>query len=237
MAQVANPYNRRYRASSVKRVVIAHLVVIGLALLIPLVSGLFKPKPPETIAINLAVGAPPTEAPDPQPTPPEVTPQPPDPPPREPDPPPPPREPEPRPRNPVIKQNGRRVTIDRQRPKPNVPNVDDALRDLTEVRPDQLSTGPVTDESAEYAKIYQAMMAGWIRPVRDETGKVVAQLTIRLGAGGAIVGSQLSRPSGNAQMDASVRAVPARVGRIPGLSSEFIRKHPSITIDYVHDAL
>ena len=237
MAQVANPYNRRYRASSVKRVVIAHLVVVALALLIPLVSGLFKPKPPETIAINLAVGAPPAEVRDPQPAPREVTPQPPDPPPREPDPPPPPAEPEPRPRNPVEIQNGRRVKIDQDRPRQKFPDVSNAFSDLRDVKPEQLSAGPVSDDSAEFSKVRGAMMAGWIRPVREETGLVTAQLRIRLGAGGRIIGSELSRSSGHAQMDASVRAVPARVGRIPGLSADFIRKYPSITIDYEHDGL
>ena len=61
----------------------------------------------------------------------------------------------------------------------------------------------------------------YIRPV---------PLTIRFGPGGKIVKFELDGTSGDADVDRSIKAAAKRAGYISGLSAEFLKKYPEVTI-------
>lgn len=55
-------------------------------------------------------------------------------------------------------------------------------------------------------------------------------LTVRFGAGGKILGYKIYQSSGDAKVDQSVLAAAKRANHVSGLSAEFLRKYPEITI-------
>ncbi len=241
MTESAHPQGRRFLSSSFRRVVIAHVVVFGLLALYPLLNGLFKPKPPETFAVQMVVLPPPGDvaerAPDPTPVPERPAPR------VEPPVPEPKPEPvkQPRKRKPIERQDGERIKINPHRtPKtPRVSEIDiqKAFDSIPTFQTGDIQTQPTDAANQELARVAQALKGAWRRPVREQTGRLSVELTIRLGPGGAITRSTVTRGSGNAAMDASVAAIGDRVKHIRGLSSEFIRSHKSITITFDHDGL
>ena len=55
-------------------------------------------------------------------------------------------------------------------------------------------------------------------------------LTVRFGPGGKILGYKIFQSSGDAKVDQSVLAAAKRANHVSGLSAEFLRKYPEITI-------
>ncbi len=242
MTELAHPQGRRFLSSSFRRVVIAHVVVFGLLAVYPLFNGLFKPKPPETFAVQMVVLPPPGDVVE-RPTDPALAPERPAPrvePAPRPEPKPEPVK-QPRKRKPIKRQDGKRVKLNpRQPPKtPRVSEIDihKALNSVPTFETSDIRTQPTDAANQEFARVAQALKGAWRRPVREQTGRLSAELTIRLGPGGVITGSTVTRESGNVAMDASVAAIGERVKHIRGLSSEFIRSHKSITITFDHDGL
>jgi outer membrane biosynthesis protein TonB len=55
-------------------------------------------------------------------------------------------------------------------------------------------------------------------------------LTVRFGAGGKILGYKIFQSSGDVKVDQSVLAAAKRANHVSGLSAEFLKKYPEITI-------
>ena len=56
-------------------------------------------------------------------------------------------------------------------------------------------------------------------------------LLVRFGAGGRITGYRIVQSSGDAKVDQSVLAAAKRAGYVAGLSADFLKKYPEITIE------
>ena len=56
-------------------------------------------------------------------------------------------------------------------------------------------------------------------------------LMVRFGSGGKILGYRIIQSSGNEKMDMSVLAAAKRAGYVAGLSSEFLKRYPEVTIE------
>ena len=56
-------------------------------------------------------------------------------------------------------------------------------------------------------------------------------LTVRFGGGGKIVGYKIYQSSGDAKVDQSVLAAAKRADHVSGLSADFLKKYPEITIE------
>lgn len=55
-------------------------------------------------------------------------------------------------------------------------------------------------------------------------------LSVRLGSGGRILDYRIIQRSGDAKVDQSVLAAAKRVGRVPGLSADFLKRYPEISV-------
>ena len=55
-------------------------------------------------------------------------------------------------------------------------------------------------------------------------------LAVRFGAGGKIVGYRIVQSSGDASVDQSVLAAAKRANHVSGLSADFLKKYPEVTI-------
>jgi TonB family protein len=56
-------------------------------------------------------------------------------------------------------------------------------------------------------------------------------LNVRFGAGGRITGYRIVRSSGDPKVDQSVLAAAKRANYVAGLSAEFLKKYPELTIE------
>ena len=255
---MASIRTRTIMMPAIKRVVIAHVIVLSAIVMWPLMKGLFKPKPPTQIPIRFEVMAPSgpdlpeqpvNEKPEPRdaPPPPEkpkpedvVIPEK----PKKPDPPKPVEKPKPEPEKPKWKPTpvdptkARRVKIDKPAPGPNPLSEEEIARRLKEGAVlGTTNTTPAKDDDRFTAIIYNKLKSAWIQPDRQNTGSLTTAVTIGLGPGGRITSRRLAKSSGNKTMDDSVMAAAESIRSIPQLSADFIRRNPSITIEFRHDAL
>jgi len=85
------------------------------------------------------------------------------------------------------------------------------------------------------AVIKNTLHAVWEQPNSEDVGDAVAVLQLKLGRNGSVSGARLSRKSGNAALDRSVLDIINSVRYIRGLTPEFIRRHPTVTISFTVD--
>lgn len=85
------------------------------------------------------------------------------------------------------------------------------------------------------AIIKRTLDSVWDQPSAEAVGNSVAVLQINLASNGRVSNGKLSRRSGNAALDSSVLSIVDNVNRITGLTPDFIRRHPSVTISFTVD--
>jgi len=91
----------------------------------------------------------------------------------------------------------------------------------------------IPDEDSRCFEIVRRTLYGaWSQPGRAEAGNAQAEITLRLGPGGKILGSEIARPSGNRVLDRSVLDALNAVERISGLTAGFMERHKVITISF-----
>jgi TonB family protein len=91
---------------------------------------------------------------------------------------------------------------------------------------------PATRELLYLELIRQTLYKAWNQPASVDVSGRTAKVETRFLMDGRIVGYRLVRSSGNPAMDASVLAAMGAVGRIAGLSPEFLAAHPTITVAF-----
>lgn len=91
--------------------------------------------------------------------------------------------------------------------------------------------GPVDELDTTYRRIIEEVFyRSWRQPSYADAGNATASASIQLGSSGLVTGRKLSRPSGNAVLDASVLKALDSVARIPGLSRSYIEQHPTVEL-------
>jgi hypothetical protein len=219
-------------AHSLRVVTAVHVVIVlGLALM----SGcrmLFRPKPLQTIPIEFTVEVPaapaqaaaPDPAPDPVIVPPPVRdavalPQPPRTPPKKP----------PRRR---IETSRRRVTRHAETERQTKLSPEEIERLLAEgARPSDRTRIPDADARG-FARVRAAFYDVWVQPSRAEVGGLTAEAAIVFGTGGRVISGRLSRPSGNAVLDNSVRRALNAVRQVTGLPNGFVERHREMSVAF-----
>ncbi len=198
-------------------------------------------------------GEPTPEVAPPEPEPPEQQPPEPEPPAPEPEPVPEPPAPEPEPTPAPVPQKPRhvvevsKVKVRRDKPevskRPKTPSkqeLDKIIRDkMGPVRgpigdPRGTTASPSADGTA-MARIKSTLYGAWYRPAYEDRGSntVVLRLTFR--ADGSFT-SVIETSSGSPAFDNSVLNAAKGVGRFTFLPDGFVRRHPSLTIDFCLDA-
>ena len=221
-------------AHNLRVVTAVHVVIVlGLAL----ISGcrmLFKPKPPLSIPIEFTVEVPaaPADAPDPVPAPVPVPPpvsdaialpQPPKTPPKAPPKTPPRRK---------IETSQRRVTRHGETERQTKLSPEEIERLLAEgARPSDRTRIPDADARG-FARVRAAFYDVWVQPSRAEVGGLTAEAAIVFGTGGRVISGRLSRPSGNAVLDNSVRRALNAVRQVTGLPSGFVERHKEMSVAF-----
>ncbi|MDA1087395.1 MAG: TonB family protein [Verrucomicrobia bacterium] len=217
---------------TVKRVAIAHVLVIAAALSMPLWEGCGSAEV-EAVPVSLVFEAPrldtpprpqpasPVEQAPPAPVPEEI-PQAPKPPPRK--------------RTPVeVSKN--RVTRDGQMTPPPPPAPTPSKQALKKLLADVSSpAAPAATSASEnqryLALVQRTMYDAWRRPVAQAPVGTTASVSITFGANGSVRSFRLVGTSGIAAMDESVLEAVRSVTQIPGLPASFIKSHPSLTIAF-----
>ena len=212
-------------------------VHVGLILLLLFHSGvvrLFEPKPDLIVPVEFVVDVtppmpdvdellPPVAEPEPEPEP--------EPPATIPEPTPAPPKPKPRKKIEVSRKKITR-TSGQKKPQKN-PLSQEEIQKLLDLGAKPSDHTSVPDEDSRcYALIKNTLHAVWDQPNAEAAGAAKAELQITLEPGGRIRSSKLSRRSGNPTLDTSVQRVADSVQRIHGLSADFIRRHPSVTISF-----
>lgn len=72
----------------------------------------------------------------------------------------------------------------------------------------------------------------WQKPSKAAAGNAEAFLRLWIEPDGKVSKTELSRRSGNPELDASVEALGRQVQRIPGLKPEFIRRRSPVTVAF-----
>jgi len=145
--------------------------------------------------------------------------------------------PEPRPvkrRRPVI-ETGRRMQrpSDAAPPKAVKPPSESQIRKMLALKADTPRRAPSSkDDRAFVALVRDTMYRAWVQPSSGAPDGLVVRVTIRLSGTDSVVAATIARSSGNATMDESVETALRAVKRIPGLSADFARRNPSLTIDF-----
>lgn len=80
------------------------------------------------------------------------------------------------------------------------------------------------EESRCVSLIRAAFEAKWDKPPWTDTLRPMV-ITCQFGPGGTLVGYQLTQSSGDAKADQTILSAAKRVGRVTGLSAEFIEKY------------
>ena len=198
--------------------------------------GLFEPEPDTIIPVEFVVDVtppmpdvdellPPVAEPEP-----EVLPEP-DPPATIPEPDPAPPKPKPRKKIEVSKKRITRSNAPKT-PKRNKLS-EEEIRKLLAAGAKAGDHTSIPDEDQRcFALIKNTLHAVWDQPKAEAVGDAEAGLRITLEPGGRIRSSKLHRKSGNPVLDASVQHVGDTVQRIHGLSADFIRRHPTLTITF-----
>jgi TonB family protein len=210
-------------------VVIVHVVVVLLLLVLPGARNLFRKKSPVVIPVEFLVATPappvppppiPVPKPDPKPEPkPEPKPKP---------------KPKPKPR-PKIERSTNLVsrTVD-PAPKPPQPKLSreeiDRLLAMGATPSDRTS---VPGEDARCLEaIRKKLYHAWLQPSVAGVEGLVAQVSIDLKGVGAVRRWQITSPSGRSEFDRSVERAMGAVTFIPGLTSGFVKRHPTVSIAF-----
>jgi len=216
---------------TVKRVAIAHVLVIAAVLSMPLWEGCGSAEV-EAIPVGLVFEAPRLDTParaepaspvEQAPAAPasEEIPQAPKPPPRK--------------RTPVDVSK-KRVTRDGQKaPPPSAPTPSkQALNKLLAgvSTPATLSATSASENQRDLALVQRTMYDAWRRPVAQAPVGTIASVSITFGPNGSIRSFRLVGTSGIPVMDESVLEAVRSVTQIPGLPASFIKSHPSLTIAF-----
>jgi TonB family protein len=211
-------------------VTIVHIVIVlGLSA----ISGcrwLFKPKAKQVIPIEFTVEVPGEAAPEPAPIVEPAPPPPPDPVPTpRPQDPPPVKKP---PRRRKIETNQKRIRRQAGSDRKPTLSPEEIERLLAQgARPSDRTRIPDADARG-FARVRAAFYEVWVQPSRAEVGGVTVEAIIVLGTGGRVISGRISKPSGNAVLDNSVRRALNAVKQVSGLPSGFEKRHREISIAF-----
>jgi outer membrane biosynthesis protein TonB len=232
-----------------------HLALLVVLMTWGFASRWLTPKPTLTIPVEFIVDvtslmpdagiaddAPPAPEPAPEPEPelvpepepdpiPELVPEPPKPEPPKPEPP----NPEPpKPPKPPIEISRTRVTrtVGDAARKPN-PLSEAEIRRLLALGATAGDRTSIPDEDSRgLALIKTTLDKLWQKPSKAAAGDAESFLRLWIEPDGSVGKAELSRRSGNAELDASVEAVGLQVRRIHGLTSDFIQRRSPVTVSF-----
>ena len=91
------------------------------------------------------------------------------------------------------------------------------------------------EDSRCMAIIKRKLDSVWDQPSAEAAGDSIAVLQLKFTGDGRISSGKLYRKSGNIVLDSSVSSIVGNVQRIHGLTPNFIRRHPSVTISFSVD--
>jgi outer membrane biosynthesis protein TonB len=210
---------------------------VGIVLMLLFHSGivrLFEPKPEMIIPVEFVVDVTPPmpdvnellppvaePEPEPEPEPPAIIPEP------------TPAPPKPKPHK-KIEVSRKKITRSNapKKPKRNTLTEEEIRKLLAAgAKPSDHTSIPDEDQRC-MALIRNTLHAVWDEPTAEAAGSAETELRITLDPGGHIRSSKLHRRSGNVALDSSVQRVADSVQRIHGLSADFIRRHPTVTISF-----
>ncbi|MFT5241214.1 MAG: TonB family protein, partial [Candidatus Promineifilaceae bacterium] len=72
----------------------------------------------------------------------------------------------------------------------------------------------------------------WDQPSAEAAGDRRVMVRLSFDANGTILSSKIVKPSGNAELDASVLAAVRSVPRVHGLSQRFLSSYASVSIEF-----
>ena len=94
----------------------------------------------------------------------------------------------------------------------------------------------IPDEDARCMDIIKrTLTAVWDQPSSEVAGDSIAVLQLKFSTDSRISSGKLYRKSGNAALDSSVARITENIQKINGLTPDFIRRHPSVTISFSVD--
>ncbi len=217
---------------NLKIVAAVHILVVVALSVMSGCSWMRRRKAETIVPIEFTVEVPGPVAPDPAP-------------PVEPDPaPPPPKpepalpktrpkpKPEPAPRKKPVQTSQARIRRGGGSPRQPTLSAEEIERLLAQgAKPSDHTSIPDADARG-FARVRDAFYEVWVQPSRAEAQEQTAEGSIVLGAGGRVVSGRLSRPSGNAILDNSVRRALNAVKQVNGLPKGFVERHREISIAF-----
>lgn len=208
---------------------IVTLVHVMIVLALGVVSGcqwLLRAKPETVIPVEFTVEVPRAAVLEPTPEPAPV---------QEPEPVP---TPEPAPPKPPPKRR-RKIEVSRERVrhgdtsrKPSLTTEEIEKLLAQGARPSDRTRIPPDEDARGFARVRAAFYQVWVQPSRTEVGGEAAEAVIVLGPNGRVISGRLSKSSGNAVLDNSVRRALNAVPRVTGLPSGFEQRHREISIAF-----
>ncbi len=134
-----------------------------------------------------------------------------------------------------VKVSTKRVTRnDKKPPKKVLTSKEIKQRLESNIKVTNTKYNPNAD-ALDFAKVKSALYNAWNQPSREEAGGVTLRAEITLAVDGRITGRRLVKPSGNVVLDQTVMNALNAVGRINGLSANFIKNHRKIVISFMVD--
>ncbi|NQU40306.1 MAG: TonB C-terminal domain-containing protein [Lentisphaerae bacterium] len=214
-------------------VTVVHVVIVLGIFSFSGCRALFRPKPPQTIPIEFTVDVPRATADLPEeraenvvlPVPPPVRDAPPIVMPDK-------AVPSPKPPRRKIETSHKRVARGADTERETRLTPEEIERLLAEgARPSDTTRIPDSDARG-FACVRAAFYQVWVQPSRTEVGDDSAEAMIVLGTGGRVISGRLSRPSGNAVLDNSVRRALNAVTQVTGLPRGFVERHREISVAF-----
>lgn len=146
----------------------------------------------------------------------------------------PPKPAKPKPDKPRIEVSKTRVmrTVGAPAPKVNPLSEEEIRRLLAEGATAGDRTSIPDEDSRGLALIKTTLDTLWIKPSKAAAGDAEAFLRIWIEPDGRIGKAEISRRSGNPELDASVEEVGRQVRRIHGLQPDFIRRRSPVTVAF-----
>jgi outer membrane biosynthesis protein TonB len=94
----------------------------------------------------------------------------------------------------------------------------------------------IPDEDARCMDIIKRTLDSvWDQPSSEAAGDSIAVLQLKFSGNSRISSGKLYRKSGNVALDSSVSRITQNIQHINGLTPDFIRRHPSVTISFSVD--
>ena len=213
-------------------VVIAHVIVVLLFLVVPGLRNVFRKKPELVIPVKFVVATPvslsppPTIAPVPKPTP-KPKPKP------EPKPKPAPK-PKPRKRPKIEKSTNlisRTTAPPKVAPKPRL-----SRKEIDRLLAEGATLSDHTAVPGEDARcleaLRRALYSAWTQPSVAGVEGLVTHVSLDLTGNGSVGGWRINKGSGQADFDRTVESALRSVGRVSGLTTAFVKRHPSVSIAF-----